>query len=326
MLKDKFGRVHDYLRISLTDKCNFRCSYCLPEDVSFLPEKHLLTKDEILAIADTFVKEYGVNKIRITGGEPLTRKDAHQIIASLSRLNVKLAITTNGVLLDRFFDLFEEIGLTSINISLDTLIPERFKSITKRDEFDTVMDNINRALARNFHVKINTVITKGVNEDEIIDLIEWTRESPVHIRFIEFMPFNGNHWLPVKVASYKEILERIENVYPIKKLNDEKNSTSKAYHIDGFKGTFAVISTVTAPFCESCNRLRLTADGKMRNCLFARKETNLLSALRNGEDIRPLIENEVLKKAHQLGGLPDFNDHQNLIDNLSERTMMKIGG
>lgn len=326
MLKDSFGRIHDYLRISLTDKCNLRCQYCMPPHVSFLPGKNLLSKDEILAISNVFVKDFGINKIRLTGGEPLLRKDARDIIESISQLPVELAITTNGVLLDQFFELFRKIGLQSMNISLDSLDPIKNNSITRRPYFKAVKNNIRDAIDLGFNVKVNMVVIKGVNDDEICDFVHWTKYEPIHIRFVEFMPFDGNSWNWNKVVSYKEIIERVENEYRPEKLKDNPNSTSKAFRIKGFAGTFAVISSITSPFCGDCNRIRLTADGKLKNCLFAHSEVDLLSQLRTGGDIKELIIQSIQNKAAERGGLTEFDSPNAPQEYEGGRSMIAIGG
>lgn len=260
-------------------------------------------------MAKIFVMDFGIRKIRLTGGEPLARKNAGEIIEALSRLPVELAITTNGVLLDRFFPLLKKAGLTSLNISLDSLMPDNFQVITKQDSFYQVFENINRALSLGFHVKVNTVVQRGMNEHELLDFVAWTRHSPIHVRFIEFMPFDGNRWQWGKVVSYREMLEKVTTFFPVEKLDDDRNSTAKSYRVPGHAGTFSVISSVTAAFCDTCNRLRMTADGKLRNCLFSQKETDLLTPFRNGADIRPLVRHSVSQKQAERGGLPGF-DHE----------------
>ena len=221
---------------------------------------------------------------------------------SLSKLPVKLTITTNGTRLHEFVDILEESGVHSLNISLDTLATEKFQSDHKKGQFKQVYDNIQLLLKRNFHVKVNMVVMKGLNENEINDFVEWTKDQPVHVRFIEFMPFTGNRWTSNKVFTMQQMLEVIEEKYEVTRLQDEKHDTSKGYHVPGHQGTFAVISTMSANFCGDCNRMRLTADGKMKNCLFAEKETDLLSALRRGEDVVPLIHQNIRSKAKELGG------------------------
>lgn len=342
VLKDKYGRIHDYLRISLSDKCNLRCFYCLPEDslkksgssnspiesdcALSLTQKQQMSREELVDIARTFVDDFGVNKIRLTGGEPLIRKDATGILEDLSKLPVELRITTNAVFLHKFLDQFERIGLKSINISLDSLIESKFTKITKRAQFNRVMDNIKEAVFRGFEVKINTVTLHKVNDDEILDFIEWTREMPVDVRFIEFMPFSGNDWGLNKVVTHDDILRKVRNVYPTEKINDKPHSTAQTYRVPGFKGTFGVIGTVTTPFCSSCNRIRLTADGKLKNCLFSNEEADLLSAVRSNQDIKPLITKCILDKHAERAGLQDLRkaDSEGLYE--KGRTMTAIGG
>ena len=327
-LTDSFGRVHDYLRISLTERCNLRCVYCMPEEgIQLRPKSHFMKTDEVLGLAKIFV-DLGVKKIRLTGGEPLVRNDAKEIIEGLSKLNVSLAISTNGILVDKFIDTFKATGLKSINISLDSLKAEKFNSITRRNDFDKIKSNIDLLLNENFHLKLNAVVMKGTNDDELIDFIEFTKDKNVHFRFIEFMPFNGNKWDWSKGLSYKEILDKVRAVYGdnLSKLQDHKNDTAKAFQIKGYKGTFAVISSVTNPFCDTCNRLRLTADGKIKNCLFSNNETDLLTAYREGKDISNLIRESVWHKKSVRAGMETFEDLSNPELNQQNRNMISIGG
>jgi cyclic pyranopterin phosphate synthase len=326
MMVDAYNRVHNYLRISLTDNCNLRCFYCMPEEeYVFTPASQLMQVNEIEALAKIFV-EQGVNKIRLTGGEPLVRKDAADIILALSKLPVTLTLTTNGTRLHEFVDVLEQANVRSLNISLDTLHADKFQLLTRRNQFDVVMKNIKLLLDKNFHVKINVVVMKGLNENEINDFIEWTKNTPVHVRFIEFMPFSGNRWTSNKVFTLQQILEVVETKYTVIRLQDEKHATAKTYQVPGHAGTFAVISTMSANFCGNCNRMRLTADGKMKNCLFSKEETDLLTALRNGEPIIPLIQQSIGSKAKELGGqfTPDF-EHIHAED-IHNRSMITIGG
>jgi len=326
MLKDTFNRTHDYLRISLTDACNFRCLYCMPDELmKFMPTDHLMQADEIESIARKFV-ELGVRKIRLTGGEPLVRKDAKDILKRLSTLPVKLCITTNGALVDQFIDDFHQTGLKSVNVSLDTLQKEKFLELTKRDLFDKVWENIQLLISHGFHVKVNMVVMKGINDNEILDFIAWTKNQPVHVRFIEFMPFDKNQWNSTKVFSYQEMLNLIETEYSFVKMKDEHNATAKKYKPLNHEGTFAVISTMSAPFCHNCNRMRLTADGKMKNCLFSKGEADLLTALRNKEDIEPIIRECVGQKKEALGGQFDSDFHKIDTNKLDNRSMIRIGG
>ena len=329
MLTDTFGRQHNYLRISLTEQCNLRCSYCMPaEGVALSPKSHLMTVDEIYTIAQTFVSA-GITKIRLTGGEPLVRKDAEQILRKLSSLDVALSITTNAVITDRFFKLFNELGIRDINVSLDTLIPNRFKNITRRDYFQRVYDNIFLLLDQGFNVKLNCVLMKGVNDDEIIDFINLAKHHLIHIRFIEFMPFDGNNWDRSKLISYQEIMDQVDLAFEktdVLRIQDRPNDTSKNYQIKNFRGTFAIISTVTNPFCDSCNRVRLTANGRIKNCLFSATETDLLTPLRQGAAIEPLIGKAIGAKFKMRGGMDTSEKFQDPAQYEQNRSMITIGG
>lgn len=319
MLTDSFGRKHDYLRISLTETCNLKCTYCVPmQKIVLAKSEKLMKANELAGIASEFVS-MGVNKIRLTGGEPLLRIDFDEVLKKLSRLPVSLALTTNGVYLNKYLDLLIHSNATSLNISLDTLQKERFKAITKVDAFEDVLSNIIACVQKDLFVKVNIVTIRGTNDDELLDFVELTRNLPLHIRFIEYMPFNGNQWEQKKVIGHAEIVERISLIYNVQKLVDLKHDTAKKYQIKGFEGTFSVISTISEPFCDNCNRLRLTADGKMKNCLFSSEETDLLTALRNGKDIKQLIQNSLTDKHWQQGGQEMSNAMQN-------RSMILIGG
>lgn len=327
MLTDQFKRVHDYLRVSLTDKCNLRCTYCNPID---LPRGHFsnankMSLEEIDTIVGVFV-EMGIKKVRLTGGEPLVRKDAKEIILRLSKYPVELTLTTNAVFVHEFIETFQRVGIHSVNVSLDSLIPKRNQIITGRDEFKRVMQNIDLLLEHRFQVKVNTVIMADVNAREIPDFVAWTREKPIQVRFIEFMPFSGNHWRKEKVFSYNEMLSLIGERYEYVPLHNDRHDTALKYKVPGFQGTFAMISTMSHPFCSGCNRLRLTTDGKMKNCLFSRSEVDILGALRNGQDIRPLILKSVYDKEEALGGQFTTIDKNPDFSNIINRSMINIGG
>lgn len=326
MIQDTFGRTHDYLRISLTDVCNFRCTYCMPkEDMIFMPSTKLMQVEEIDAITREFVK-LGVSKIRLTGGEPLARKDFKTILNNISRYPVELSLTTNGYFLDRYmYDLLNS-GVKSINISLDSLDSQKFFDITKRNHFDKVWDNIMLSIQNKLHVKVNVVVTRGVNDDEILDFIALTQHLPIHIRFIEFMPFDKNEWKTNKVFSYQEILDKAATRFEFLPIKNHKNDTAKKFKVLQHEGTFAVISTMTAPFCAGCNRMRLTADGKMKNCLFSNGEMDLLTALRNNQDIVSLIRQCVGEKKKELGGQLSRNYKEIDVSELNNRSMISIGG
>jgi cyclic pyranopterin phosphate synthase len=295
------------------------------EDYEFTPHSRLMQPSEIELLAKIFV-ENGVNKIRLTGGEPLVRKDAADIILRLSKLPISLTMTTNATRLHDFADVLEEAKIKSLNISLDTLDADKFQIITRRDSFQKVIDNIHLMISKNIHVKVNVVIMKGLNDHEINNFIEWTKDLAVHVRFIEFMPFEGNRWTSNQVFTMDDMLQQISKKYDPIRLKDDINDTAKKFAIEGHQGTFAIISTMSAPFCSTCNRMRLTADGKIKNCLFSQKETDLLSALRNGEDVLPLIQESIASKAKELGGqfTKDFEKIQT--EDLQNRSMISIGG
>lgn len=326
MIADSFGRVHDYLRISLTDNCNFRCFYCMPEeDYDFTPASRLMKPAEVLALAELFVAQ-GVKKIRLTGGEPLVRKDAAEIIKGLGKLPVELVMTTNGTRIAEMLPVLIESGIKTINISLDTLQPEKFFMITRRDVFHQVRSNIELLLQHKIAVKINMVVMKGLNDGEINDFIKWTKHNPIQIRFIEFMPFSGNKWTSNKMFSLQEILHVVEEDFTVLPVESAPHDTAKHFMIPGHEGSFAIISTMTAPFCSTCNRMRLTADGKLKNCLFSDGETDLLTPLRNKEDVLPLIFASIWSKKKELGGqlLTHFENLD--ADAIKNRSMITIGG
>ncbi|WP_066220962.1 GTP 3',8-cyclase MoaA [Formosa haliotis] len=329
ILTDDFGRKHSYLRISLTEKCNLRCTYCMPENgVPLTPRSDLMNADEIFKIASVFVK-HGVNKIRLTGGEPLVRKDFSEILKQLATLHVKLSITTNAVIVDRFIDDFKRYGLNDINVSLDSLQADKFQYITRRNQFKEAYNNIILLMEHGFHVKMNIVLIKGFNDDEIIDFINFTKHLPIAIRFIEFMPFDGNNWNKDKLVTQADILQQTvahfgdDHLIPIK---NEANFTARNYRIKGFKGTFGIISSVSNPFCDSCNRIRLTANGNIKNCLFSNTETNLLRAFREGDNIEPLISSLIKKKHAVRAGMTDFETLNNPDFHNNNRSMITIGG
>lgn len=326
MIIDKHNRIHDYLRISLTDSCNFRCQYCMPdENIQCLPNKHLMQVDEIEHIARKFV-DLGVNKIRLTGGEPMVRKEFPEILSRISKLPVELSLTTNAVLAHKYIDNLKAAGVRSLNISLDTLNAETFKKITKRDQFQKVWDNILLMLKEGFRVKINVVGIEGVIEKEILNFVAITKDLPLHVRIIEFMPFEGNHWNSKKVVTAEQMLKWVEQEYDMVKLKDEPHATAKKYKAIGHEGTFAFITTMTQHFCGDCNRMRITADGKMKNCLFGSEETDLLGAVRKGEDIEPLIRTSVLRKFKVMGGQFSKSYTDAEASKLKNRSMIKIGG
>jgi cyclic pyranopterin phosphate synthase len=296
----------------------------MPEEGIELTEKpKIMTLEEIVGIAEKFV-DLGVDTIRLTGGEPLVRKNAGYLIKELADLGVTLKLTTNGIILDKYFDLFQEVGLRKINISLDTLEKSKSVFITKRDYFDRIMANINKAIDYDFDIKLNIVLIKGVNDMEINDFIDLTKDQDIGVKFIEFMPFKGNEWDWEKGVSKEEILETANSKFgKIVKLDDPEHSTSANYKVKGFKGHFGIVSTITNPFCAGCNRIRLTADGKMKNCLFATSETDLLNPYRDGESIEDIILSSIKKKKFSRDGMDIEMEKEHYEQN---RSMISIGG
>ena len=308
-LTDNFQRQHDYLRISITERCNLRCTYCMPEEgVPLSPSSHLLTTPEIVYLSKLFVAQ-GVTKIRLTGGEPTIRKDIVPLMQQIGNLRPKglreLCMTTNGIALHRKLDSMAEAGLTGINLSLDTLEPFQFQIMTRRKGFEAVIRSIDRILEMNrlgagIKLKINCVVMRGVNEREILPFVDLTREKDVEVRFIEYMPFDGNKWAKGKMLSYKEMLGMIREKYPaLEKVQDQKNDTSKTYRVPGFVGKIGFITSMTHNFCGTCNRLRITSDGNLKVCLFGNAEVSLRDLLRKGNGGEP-IDEEAMETVKQV--------------------------
>lgn len=283
-LVDSFGRVHRDLRISVTDRCNFRCTYCMPaEGMAWLPRSEVLSFEEIHRIARVLVERYGIESIRLTGGEPTVRAHLPRLIEMLAGLGVDLALTTNGATLRLLARELADAGLKRINISIDSLRRERFADITKRDSLDKVLDGIDAAVEAGLApVKLNVVAMRGVNEDELLDFAAFGRDKGVIVRFIEFMPLDAQQaWTNEQVLSYDEIRDRIGEVYPLEPLARTSAPAERFRYVDG-KGEIGIIASVTQAFCESCDRVRLTAEGAFRTCLFATQDHDLRALLRNG--------------------------------------------
>ncbi len=326
-LIDNFGRKHNYLRLSLTDKCNLRCFYCMPENIAFSPSHQLMSSEEIEVITTKFVA-LGITKIRLTGGEPLARKDFGTILNNLSKLPVSLHLSTNAVLLHKYKTELLHSPIEELNISLDSLKPAKFEEITRRNDYQQVIENIHWAIQANFKVKINIVLMRGVNDDEILDFVSFAKENNVAVRFIEFMPFGGNSWSIDKRVPHDEVTAVIENKFgnELTEITTQNHATSSEFTFKEGKGSIGLISTISKPFCGDCNRVRLTADGKMKNCLFSKNEVNLLKAIRNQQDITPLIIGDIKNKKEERGGDKNTNDFFIQADKENNRSMVKIGG
>jgi cyclic pyranopterin phosphate synthase len=290
-LIDPFGRLVEDLRISITDRCNFRCTYCMPEEgMQWLPRSDVMTFEEIERLARIFVERYGVRGIRLTGGEPTVRAHLPVLVRKLAALHgpagpVDLAMTTNGATLRSLAGTLRHAGLRRVNISLDTLDRDTFARITRRDELHRVLDGIEAAKEAGFDpVKVNAVIERGVNDHEIVDLATYGREHDVEVRFIEFMPLDADgHWVNDQVVGQDEIVAAIHAVYPLEQMPARGAAPADRFrYLDG-RGTIGVIPTVTKPFCGDCDRVRLTAEGQFRTCLFATREFDLMAAMRSGE-------------------------------------------
>jgi cyclic pyranopterin phosphate synthase len=299
-LVDPYGRTIRDLRISVTDRCNFRCTYCMPaEGMVWLPKTEVLTFEEIERLARIVVEHFGVDGIRLTGGEPTMRAHLPVLVAKLAALSVPkdsasplagqpidLAITTNGATLANCVDELKLAGIARVNISLDTLDRAKFEQMTRRDELPRVLAGIDAAIGAGFSsVKINAVVERGVNDNEILDLAEFGRAKGIEVRFIEFMPLDAEgHWLSEKVVSQDEIVEQIAQVHPLELIPARGAAPADRWrYLDG-KGSVGVIPSVTKPFCGDCDRVRLTADGQFRTCLFSTTEFDLRDLMRSGAD------------------------------------------
>lgn len=300
-LVDTSGRVHRDLRIAVTDRCNFRCQYCMTEEgMEWMPRQGLLTFEEIERIARLVVERYDVDSIRLTGGEPTVRAHLSRLVGKLSRLGVDLAMTTNGATLSLVADDLHAAGLTRLNISLDSLQKDRFIELTRRDDLDRVLDGIDAAIEAGFSpVKINVVLMNGINDDEIVDFARFGREKGVVVRFIEFMPLDADEqWGPDRVVPLARVIEEVNAEFPIEAIQRTSAPATRYRYLDG-QGEIGVIATVTEKFCDTCDRIRLTADGQFRNCLFAVTDYNLRDAMRGGasdDELAQIIEGAVHDK------------------------------
>jgi GTP 3',8-cyclase len=330
-LVDSFGRVVRDLRISVTDRCNFRCTYCMPaEGMTWLDRSEVLTYEEIERVARICVEKFGVDSLRLTGGEPTVRAHLPQLIAKLAALRLPdgtkpdIALTTNGATLRNIALELRNAGLDRINVSLDSLKPERFFAMTRRDELHNVLAGIAEAQVAGFSpMKVNAVVERGANDDEILDLVRYGRDNNVEVRFIEFMPLDAtNEWERNKVVSQDEIVATIAAEFPLELMPSRGAAPADRWRFLDGKGTVGVIPSVTHPFCGDCDRVRLTSDGQFRTCLFATDESDIRTLLRNGgtdEEIAELIQIAVGAKwaGHQINQVNFIRPN---------RSMSQIGG
>jgi len=325
-LRDALGRVVDDLRISVTDRCNFRCVYCMPEEgMQWLPREGILSFEEITRLARIFVAS-GTRTIRLTGGEPLVRRDLPRLVAMLGALHpdVDLSLTTNGFLLRRDAQALADAGLRRVNVSLDSLRADRFARITRRDCLGTVLDGIAAAREAGLTpVKVNCVVVRGFNDDEVLDFARMAREQGVQVRFIEFMPLDASgEWGRDSVVPGEELLEAAETEFPMQPRANGHDPATRFGFADGAPGELGFINSVSAPFCSRCNRVRITADGQLRTCLFSVTETDLRTPLRSGAtdaELERVIRDAVWRKepGHRINE-PDFVR--------PTRSMSQIGG
>ena len=300
-LIDGFGRVHRDLRISVTDRCNFRCTYCMPQEgMQWQRREDLLSFEEIERVARIMVERFGVNAIRLTGGEPTVRAKLSILVAKLAALNVDLAMTTNGVTLPLLADELKSAGLRRINISLDSLRADRFEQLTRRNDLQRVLEGIEAALDAGFSpVKVNVVVMKGINDDEIVDFAHFGRDRGLVVRFIEFMPLDADEiWTNDQVMTQTEILNCLSGEFDLVPIERTSAPATRWRYADG-GGEIGIVASVSQSFCESCDRVRITADGQFRNCLFATEETDVRALLRSGasdDDIADAMQRSVSSK------------------------------
>jgi cyclic pyranopterin phosphate synthase len=327
-LADAYGRVATDLRVSLTDRCNLRCSYCMPaEGLEWLPHDEVLSDDEVVRLITIGVRRLGIRRIRFTGGEPLIRRGLVDIVGRTRRLgdHLELSVTTNGLGLERTAGALAAAGLDRVNLSLDTIDPGRFATITRRDRLDDVLRGAEAAREAGLTpVKVNAVLLRGVNDDEASDLLAWAIAHDYQLRFIEQMPLDAQHdWHREQMVTAEEIFDRLARDYVLTPATEPRGSApAELFLVDGGPATVGVIASVTRPFCGDCDRVRLTADGQVRNCLFAREESDLRTALRSGASDDELAERWVAAMASKLPG-HGINDPTFL---QPDRPMSAIGG
>ncbi|ALJ00527.1 GTP 3',8-cyclase MoaA [Rufibacter tibetensis] len=297
LLIDKYGRQLSYLRLSVTDRCNFRCYYCMPEEgMNFAARQELLSFEELYQLSALFCS-MGVNKIRITGGEPFVRAGIIPFLRKLSQIPglEEITVTSNGTLNQKQIKALQEIGIRKINISLDSLDRERFFKITRRDSFDSVFASIFSLMESGFDIKLNCVVAENKNIQDIVPFVELTKDRPIAVRFLEEMPFNGSSTFGTPQWSHREIYQHITNHYPtLEKLQSEASSTSVNYKVPGYAGSFGIIPSFSRTFCGTCNRIRLGATGELRTCLYGPPATNLRDVIRSGNTTEQVAQ-EILE-------------------------------
>jgi cyclic pyranopterin phosphate synthase len=327
-LADAYGRVATDLRVSLTDRCNLRCSYCMPaEGLDWLPHPEVLTDDEVMRLITIGVRRLGIREVRFTGGEPLIRRGLVDLVRRTRELgdDLELSVTTNGLGLERTATALADAGLDRVNISLDTIDPATFATITRRDRLDDVLRGAKAAHEAGLTpVKVNAVLLRGVNDDQASDLLAWAIGHEYELRFIEQMPLDAQHdWHREQMVTAEEIFERLGREFTLTPAAEPRGSApAEKFLVDGGPATVGVIASVTRPFCGDCDRVRLTADGQVRNCLFAREESDLRGAMRAGADDDELADRWVTAMAGKLPG-HGINDPTFL---QPDRPMSAIGG
>ena len=325
-LEDRFGRVATDLRVSLTDRCNLRCSYCMPaEGLDWLPDESVLTEDEIVRLVRIGVQQLGIREVRFTGGEPLVRRGLVDIVRRSHELGVETSLTTNALGLARMAEALAAAGLDRVNVSLDSVRPETFHAITRRDRLKDVLAGLEAARAAGLGpIKINAVLMRGHNDDQAPELLRWALAEGYHLRFIEQMPLDAQHgWSREGMITADEIFGWLEAEFDLSPAVEPRGSApAELFQVDGGPGTVGVIASVTRPFCGDCDRVRLTADGQIRNCLFAREESDLRAALRGGASDDELADRWVTAMAGKLPG-HGINDPTFL---QPDRPMSAIGG
>lgn len=325
-LTDRFGRIHTYLRVSVTERCNLRCRYCMPAaGIPWKPRAHLLTFEEIERLVRIYAR-MGITKVRLTGGEPTARAGLSELVSALVAVPgiETVGLTTNGMKLDQLAKSLRTAGLNRLNVSLDTLRPERFEQIARRPGLERVMAGIEGAQKAGFNpLRLNVVIIGGVNDDELEDFADWAQRQPIHVRFIEYMPFRDNEWQKARMIPWRDLLARLRRHWPLESTEtNNPHAVARIFRAPGFVGTIGFIASMSEHFCDGCNRVRLTADGSLKSCLFQPAEWNLRDAMRmdaSDEDLEAMIR-------QSLDGKWQHHPPAEELAKLDSTTMTEIGG